>query len=119
MAAKLDVTNGKNKGPLLLKKRLVQVMVNDPEALLYHGEVLLRDGVMVGDIRAASYGHTLGGAVGLGHIAPREGPDGTSEPVTAKYLKTGKWEVDIAGKLYPITVSLKPLYDPTNERIKA
>jgi len=51
-----------------LKRRLVQVLVKEPEPLMYHGEILLRDGVPVGDIRAASYGHTLGGAVGLGMI---------------------------------------------------
>merc|ERR1711920_640983 len=48
-----------------LRKRLVQVLVKDPEPLMYHGEIVLRDGLPVGDVRAASYGHTLGGAVGL------------------------------------------------------
>ena len=39
---------------------MLQVLALDPEALLYHAEVIWRDGVRVGDIRAASYGHTLG-----------------------------------------------------------
>ena len=55
----------KGKAP---SRRVVQVLVKDPEPLMYHGEILLRDGVVVGDIRAASYGHTLGGAVGLGFV---------------------------------------------------
>ncbi len=33
--------------------------------MMYHAEVVLRDGVIVGDVRAASFGHTLGGSVGL------------------------------------------------------
>ena len=36
--------------------------------LLYHGEVIHRDGQAVGYVRAASYGFTLGGAVGLAMI---------------------------------------------------
>jgi len=34
-------------------------------------------------------------------------------------VSSGKWEVDIAGKIYPAVVSLKPMYDPKMERIKA
>jgi len=55
----------KKKGISGLRRRLVQVLVKQPEPLMYHGEILLRDGLPVGDVRAASYGHTLGGAVGL------------------------------------------------------
>ena len=95
------------------RNRLVSVLLDDPEPLLYHAEVLLRDGVPVGDIRAASYGHTLGGAVGLALV--ESGDDG---PCTPKYIREGKWEVDVAGTRVPATVSLRPLYDPKNERIK-
>eukprot|EP00746_Dinoflagellata_sp_MGD_P132392 gnl/MRDRNA2_/MRDRNA2_66110_c0_seq1.p1 gnl/MRDRNA2_/MRDRNA2_66110_c0~~gnl/MRDRNA2_/MRDRNA2_66110_c0_seq1.p1 ORF type:complete len:827 (-),score=145.48 gnl/MRDRNA2_/MRDRNA2_66110_c0_seq1:287-2563(-) len=100
----------KAKGPL--KKRLVQVLVTDPEPLMYHGEVVLRDGVPLGDIRAASYGHHLGGAVGLAMIE-------ADVPVNPQFLKEGNWEVNIAGSKYPAKVSLRPMYDPKNERIKA
>ena len=44
--------------------RLVQVLLLDPEPLLFHAEPVLRDGVVVGYVRSASYGWTLGGAVG-------------------------------------------------------
>ena len=33
--------------------------------MLHHAELVLRDGEVVGYVRAASYGWTLGGAVGL------------------------------------------------------
>jgi 4-methylaminobutanoate oxidase (formaldehyde-forming) len=42
-----------------------------------------------------------------------------AETVDAAYLKEGKWEVDIAGRIYPAEVSLRPMYDPAMERIKA
>jgi heterotetrameric sarcosine oxidase gamma subunit len=99
----------KAKGPL--RRRLVQVLVKDPQPLMYHVEVLRRDGVPVGYVRAASYGHTLGGAVGLAMVEP-------DAEVNAAYLASGRWEVDIAGTLYPCIVSAKPLYDPESRRIK-
>ena len=53
----------KAEGPL--KRRILQVLVKDPEPMIYHAEVVRRSGRAVGYVRAASYGHTLGGAVGL------------------------------------------------------
>jgi len=96
-----------------LPSRLVQVLLGDAAPLLYHGEVVYRDGAIVGDIRSASYGHTLGGAVGLSMVSR---PDGA--PVAADWIKSGKWEVDVAGTRHPARASLRPLYDPMNERIK-
>ena len=95
-----------------LTRRLVQVRLTDPEPLLFHAEVVLRNGVPVGYIRAASYGHTLGGAVGLAMIEP-------DQPVTAAYLDGGDWQVDVAGQKYPAVVSLRPMYDPDNTRIRS
>jgi glycine cleavage system aminomethyltransferase T/glycine/D-amino acid oxidase-like deaminating enzyme len=100
----------KNSGPFL--RRLVQILVKDPEPLLYHAEVIRRNGKAVGYVRAGSYGFTLGGAVGLAMVE-------ASEPIDATYLASGKWEVEINGKCYPILVSLRPLYDPDMGRIKA
>ncbi len=84
----------------------------DPEPLLHHGEIVLRDGLEVGYVRAASYGHTLGGAVGLAMLSA-EGP------LTTEWLDTGAWEVDVAGQRLPALASLRPMYDPRNERIRA
>jgi 4-methylaminobutanoate oxidase (formaldehyde-forming) len=92
-------------------RRLVQVLVTDPKPLMFHGEVLRRDGVPAGYLRAASYGFTLGGAVGLALVE-------AAEPVTQAYLDSAEWTVEIAGSSYPARVSLRPLYDPANERIR-
>ena len=100
----------KKAGPL--KKRLLQILVEDPEPMMFHAEVVRRNGEPVGYVRAASYGHTLGGAVGLTMVE-------ADEPITQAWLDAGRWEVDIAGKLYPAVASLKPLYDPDMERVKA
>jgi len=94
------------------QRRLVQVLLRDPEPLMFHAEIVRRDGVPVGYVRAASYGHTLGGAVGLAMIEP-------GVPVDTAYLATGRWEVEIAGRCHPASVSLTPLYDPQMARVRA
>lgn len=106
---KAAVLAKKAEGPLT--RRIVQILVKDPEAMLYHAEIVRRNGTSVGYVRAASYGFTVGGAVGLAMIE-------AGEPVTQKYLDGGTWTVEIAGKIYPAIASMKPLYDPTNERVK-
>jgi 4-methylaminobutanoate oxidase (formaldehyde-forming) len=91
--------------------RLVQILLKNPEPQMFHAEIVLRNGIPVGDVRAASYGHTLGASVGLDMV---EG-----DLVDPAYLEEGTWEVDIAGKRYPAEVSLKPMYDPGMVRIRA
>jgi 4-methylaminobutanoate oxidase (formaldehyde-forming) len=100
----------KAAGPLT--RRLAQVLVKDPEPLLFHAEVLRRNGKPIGYVRAGSYGHTLGGAVGLAMIE-------AGEPINAAYLKDGRWAIEIAGIIYPAEVSLRPLYDPDMKRIRS
>ncbi|HQY14567.1 MAG: GcvT family protein [Ilumatobacteraceae bacterium] len=95
-----------------LQRRLVSVLLDDPEPLMYHAEVLRRDGTAVGYIRAASYGHTLGGACGLAMV------EGHGATITPAWLADGSWTVEVNGAEHPATVSLRPLYDPTNARIK-
>jgi len=97
-------------GPL--RKRLVQVLLRDPEPLMFHAEIVLRDGKPLGYVRAASYGHTLGGAVGLAMLE-------ADEPIDQAYLDRGRVEVEIAGRRHPAVASLRPLYDPAMTRIKA
>ncbi|MCB0028846.1 MAG: FAD-dependent oxidoreductase, partial [Anaerolineales bacterium] len=93
-------------------RQLAQLLVKDSEPLLFHAEVVYRDGQTVGYIRAGSYGFTLGGAVGLFMIE-------AAEPVDEAYVATGRWEIDIAGTRYPAAVSLTPMYDPEMKKIKA
>src|SRR5690606_17044420 len=70
----------KARGPLT--RRLLQIFVTDPEPLMFHAEIVRRDGVPVGYVRAASYGHTLGGAVGLAMID-------ASEPLDQAWIDAG------------------------------
>jgi 4-methylaminobutanoate oxidase (formaldehyde-forming) len=100
----------KAAGPLT--RRLLQVQLLDPEPLLFHAEVVHRDGRPVGYVRAASYGFTLGGAVSLAMI------DAGADALDQQWVDAGDWEVDVAGVRYPATASIRPLYDPKNERVR-
>ena len=104
------VLRQREKGPM--KRRLVQVLLTDPEPMLFHAEVLRRNDQMVGYVRAASYGFTLKGAVGLAMV------EGGSETVDPAWLASGTFDVEVAGRRVPATVSLRPMYDPESKRIK-
>ena len=90
----------------------MQILVTDPSALLFHGEVVRRDGRDVGYVRAASYGHTLGGAVGLAFL------DAGTDVLSQAWLDGGALSVVVADREYPIRASLRPLYDPTSARVR-
>ena len=75
-------------------------------------EPILRSGEWVGYNRIGAYGHTLGGAVGLGMVEDEEG-------IPAEAIGEWKFELEVAGTRFPARASLAPLYDPKRERIKA
>ena len=94
-----------------MRKRLVQFLLQDPEAMLYHHEPILRDGVIVGHLTSGNYGHTLGGSVGLGYVE-------VEDDVTRDYLESGSFAIDVGGDHIPAKASLSALYDPRAERMR-
>ena len=94
-----------------LARRLLQFRLVDPEAFLYHTEPVLRDGRIVGHITSGAYGHTLGGAVGLGYVPARPGE-------TDAEVLGSRYEIEVAGRRIAAEASLKPLYDPASARIR-
>jgi 4-methylaminobutanoate oxidase (formaldehyde-forming) len=112
-------TDFRGKQALLARKaipsaqRLVQIRLVDPEPLMYHAEPVLRDGEVVGYVRAASYGWTLGASVGLAFVTAAG-----DDTVSKEWLGAGTWEVDIAGERHAAEVSLRPMYDPTSARVR-
>ncbi|HXZ65472.1 MAG TPA: glycine cleavage T C-terminal barrel domain-containing protein, partial [Streptosporangiaceae bacterium] len=93
-------------------RRLVQVLLADPEPLLFHAEIVRRDGREVGYLRSASYGWTLGGAVGLAMVTAG------GDPVDQAWLDAGDWGVQIGDLIAPARVSLRPAYDPAGQRVR-
>lgn len=96
-----------------LNKRLVQILCLNPDIMLFHSEILFRNEIPQGEVRAASYGHTLGGAVGLVMLKSSK-----NEMITKKYIDEAVWKIQVSGKKYTCKVSLTSMYDPKNVRIK-
>jgi len=96
-----------------LARRLAIFALEDPEPLLYHNEPIWRDGRLVGRISSGMYGHTLGRSIGLGYVRNDAGP------ATAEWIAAASYELEIATERFPATVSLRPPYDPGNERIRS
>ena len=94
-----------------LENRMVQFKLTDPEPLLYHNEPVIRDGEIVGYLSSGSYGHHLGGAMGLGYV-PCKGE-------TPDQVLASTYEIDVAGTRVKADASLRPMYDPKGERAKA
>lgn len=94
-----------------LSRRLLQLCLNDPVPLIYHNEPIWRDGELVGHITSGTYGHTLGGAVGLGYVSLEPG-------ASDEAALSGQFEVEVACERVPAEVSLRPLYDPDNAQIR-
>jgi 4-methylaminobutanoate oxidase (formaldehyde-forming) len=92
-------------------QRLVQFKLKSPEPLLYHNEPVWQGDALVGFIRSGMYAHTLGAAVGLGYV---RAPNGA----VVESVGADDYEIEVAGVRHPATASLRPLYDPKNERIK-
>ena len=93
-----------------LQRRMVQFLLADPEPLLYHNEPILRDGQIVGYLSSGNYGHTLGGAVGMGYVpCPGE---------TVDQVLASTYQIEVAGTLVTAKASLRPLYDPKSERVR-
>ncbi len=90
--------------------RLVQFLLTDPEPLLYHNEPIIMDGEAVGYLTSGMYGHSLGGAIGMGYV---NGPG-----LTAEKIGTSHFEIEIARERYPSKASLQAFYDPKAERMK-
>ncbi len=94
------------------KRRMLQFLLTDPEPLLHGNEPVLLNGRDVGYLQVGAYGHTLGGAVGIGFAE-------LGEPLSAEIVNSGDWEIDVAGKHIKAKASLRPMFDPAMQRVKS
>ncbi|MCV7420220.1 FAD-dependent oxidoreductase [Mycobacterium yunnanensis] len=95
------------------RRRVVGFRVDAPEAMLWGGEVILRNGEVVGQVTSAAWAQTTGACVGLAYVRSDERAN-----VDAAWIADGDYQVDVGGDRYPVTMSLKALYDPANTRIR-
>jgi heterotetrameric sarcosine oxidase gamma subunit len=95
-----------------VRRRLASFVLADRDAMMWGGELLLRDGRPAGQLTSAAWAPTLGAGVGLGYVT-------SAEAVTADWLKTGHYQINVGGQHIDATISLAPLYDPNSTKIKA
>jgi len=95
------------------RRRLISFALADPDVMLWGGELVLRDGVAVGQVTSAAYGETVGASVGLAYVWRRDG-----EPVTREYASSGEYAINAGGRICAAAVSLRALYDPESSKIK-
>ena len=93
-------------------KRLVQVKLGEDAPLLYREEPIYLDGKIVGGTTSGNYGHRIGASLGMGYVSHPEG-------VTKDLLTSGRWEVNVEGRMVPATVQLGAFYDPKREKVLA
>lgn len=89
----------------------------DPETagrdvVLLGRETIYRDGERVGWLSSGGYGYTVGRSIGLGYVRHPQG-------VTADWLLSGTYELEVVTERHLASVSLRSLYDPTSARVKA
>jgi len=91
--------------------RVMQFLLNNTDLMLYHNEPILKNGKIVGCLTSGTYSHTFGAAVGLGYIPclPNESHD---DILKAEYA------IEVEGMIEKASVSLKPMYDPLNKKIR-
>jgi 4-methylaminobutanoate oxidase (formaldehyde-forming) len=92
--------------------RIVSLFVDDAEADLFGNEPVLVGGQWVGYVRAAAYGYTLGGPVGLAQVAHEGG-------VTGEWLRGQSFSVRTPHGDLPARLQMAPFYDPDRTRILA
>lgn len=86
-----------------VNKRFVQVLIDGHEMEAdpwpQGGEVIFRNGAPAGRTTSAAYGFTLGCQVCIGYIENKQ------FGVSSDYISKGTYEIEIAGKRFPVRVN--------------
>ncbi|MCC7218198.1 MAG: FAD-dependent oxidoreductase [Burkholderiales bacterium] len=86
-----------------LRKRLVQVTLDDPEAFPWGGEPILMDGRNVGELTSAGFSRRHGRAVALGYARAAPG----APALTDDAILAARYAIDIAGRTFAATPHLQ------------
>ena len=95
-----------------LQKMLVGFTTERDDVVLVGRETILRNGKFAGYLTSGGYGYTVGKPIGYGYVRNGAG-------VTDDYVMAGAFELVVAQEHVKASAHLKPLYDPSNEKIKA
>lgn len=93
-----------------LTRRLVMFTLKDPEPLLCHDEPIYRNGELVSANTHGAYAHLLGCAMGMSYLK--------NENISDEWITSGKYEIDVEGRLGDGEVHIKAPHDPQGLRLK-
>ncbi len=94
-------------------RRLGSFVLEDPSLMLWGGELVLGPEGACGQVTSAAWSATLGASVGLAWLWHRDG-----SPMAIADVNEGSYEVRVRDRDVPARFSTKPLYDPSNSRIR-
>ena len=103
-----------------LQRKLVCLVLDDPEVLLHGAETLWRDGRCVGVVRSAAFGHTIGRSIAYGYVdlaCDDYKDEDVPKKITNKWLSAGTWEIGDKGARHAAELSLKAPFDPSGKRV--
>ena len=95
------------------RRKLVSLVLADPNVMMWGGELVLRNGVAVGQVTSAAWGETMGACVALAYIWRSDG-----EAVTTDYLDSESYEVNVGGNVCTAALHRRAPYDPQGLRIR-
>jgi 4-methylaminobutanoate oxidase (formaldehyde-forming) len=93
-----------------LRRRLAIFILEDPQPVLWGGELIYRDGQPVGYTTSGAYGHTVGGAIAMGYV-------NHSTELTPEFMQSGRYEINVSGARCLTRIHLQSPYDPARKRI--
>ncbi|MFZ4811128.1 MAG: GcvT family protein, partial [Ilumatobacteraceae bacterium] len=97
--------------------KLLATFTVDPSVVLLGRETIFRDGERVGWLSSAGFGYTVDRSIGLGYVRRPHAP--LLVPAFREWVTSGTYELEVATTRVPAEVTLQPLYDPANSKVKA
>lgn len=95
-----------------IHKRLVFLTLKE-KLPVWGLEAVYRDGEIVGHLRRGEWAYTLNCAVGQSYIQRSD----SDKPIDIDYIKAGRYQVEVMGKLYDADCHLRSPFDPKGRRV--
>jgi 4-methylaminobutanoate oxidase (formaldehyde-forming) len=94
-----------------LTRKLVLFSIEDPEPLIYHDEPIYRNDELVSTNTHGAYAHLFGRSIGMCMLSNADGIDDA-------WVRAGEYEINVAGRRYPVKVHPEALHDPKGARLR-
>lgn len=92
-------------------RKILATFTTPADTILSGRETIYRNGKRCGWLSSGGFGHSLNQSIGLGYVR-------SDQVIDNDYILSGTYELEVAAKRVPADISLTPLYDPENLRIK-